>query len=392
VNGDGVSGKAKRAAAVAGGAVASELLGQALTGTHTADAGTPPPPAEAHATPETGGHDWVPESETTTVTHGADGSVGATTGTVWQPEGAKPGEDVPTIEEFEQIEVKEDAFGNFIIDASERVVVHNHGHDEVYEDHQHVVIAGDGTPGDTDLDIVEREHVVVHENADGTISVEHSESLSIETHADAPGHGDVEVWQEEGVTLDDAPTGPPGINVGITEGEQAHIDDPFGEATGDTAHQQESVGDKSRTGSTTTTVPAPGPVYRQPSIMDTPRPVVDNSELAAGTSLAAKEPAPAPKVEHHPAFSAHPAPTHHDPAELAGPKSVQPEQHHTDSPETQPHHTEVPAATTDEKPVIDQPDATEPPQHEQTDTAHDQFEPQPALETPHHDHLDQVHG
>jgi hypothetical protein len=120
--------------------------------------------------------------------------------------------------------------------------------------------------------------------------------------------------------------------------------------------------------------------------MDTARPVVDNSELAAGTSLTAKEPAPA--VEHHPAFSAHPAPIHHDPAELAGPKPLQPEPHHTDVPETQPHHTEVPV--TDEKPVIDQ--QPEPPQHEQTDTAHDQFEPQPALETPHHNHFDQVHG
>src|SRR5213082_2445064 len=153
----------KAASAVAGGAV-SQVVGDALT------PDTPQAAAAPAAKPEAP-HEWVPEVEQHTVTHGADGSVEAKTGTVWRPEthGTESAPaDVPTIEEFEQIDIHEDAFGNFIIDATERVVVHNHGHDETYVDHQHLVVPGDGTPGDTDIDVVEREDVVVHENPDGT--------------------------------------------------------------------------------------------------------------------------------------------------------------------------------------------------------------------------------
>ena len=330
----------KAASAVAGGAV-SQVVGDALA------PDTPQAAAAPAAQPEAP-HEWVPEVEQHTVTHGADGSVEAKTGTVWRPEthGTESAPaDVPTIEEFEQIDIHEDAFGNFIIDATERVVVHNHGHDETYVDHQHLVVPGDGTPGDTDIDVVEREDVVVHENPDGTISVEHHGSLSVETHPDAPGHGDVEVWQEESVALDEAPTGPPGIEVGISEDEQARADDPFGEPAGPTIHQSETVGDKTRTATVTpqsssAPVPAPAPVVtfaRQPSTVDNTPLVAESGRLAATSELAehpvAKHVEPR-HVEPKPSFVTEPAPKHHDSGELAGPKAPD-----------EPHHLEVPKNT-----------------------------------------------
>ena len=147
-------GKVRRAVTAVAGATVSQVLGNELAPGGPA-ASAPPPQPEPVAAAETAAehHEYVPEVETSTVTRGEDGSVSAKTGTVWHPQAGDgaPVADLPTVEEFEQIDVAEDAFGNFVIDATERVVVHDHGHDEVYVDHQHVVVPGDGRPGDTDL-------------------------------------------------------------------------------------------------------------------------------------------------------------------------------------------------------------------------------------------------
>ncbi len=362
---DDVKGKVRRAVTAVAGGAASELLGKALTSNSPAA-----PAAAAHETPE---REWVPETEHTSVSRGEDGSVEAKTSTVWHPEThggtTAPPEDLPTIEEFEQIDVREDEFGNFIIDATERVVVHNHGHDETYVDHQHLVVPGDGTPGDTDLDVVEREDVVVHENPDGSIWVEHSGSITVETHPDAPGHGDIEVWQEESVVLDEAPTGPPGIEAGISEGEQAHVEDPFGEPAGPTIHQTESVSDKGRT--VTTTVTSPPLPYVRPSTMDIP---VAKPMLAETVTLAA--PPPERHVEPKHSFATDPPARKHDPGEVAGPKHDPVPEKHPVPDDPPPEHVQEPPRP-EEEPVhehhapFEEPEEAPPmPDHEPFHQAH----------------------
>jgi len=417
--------KVRRAVTAVTGATVSEVLGNALT----SNAPSAAPAADAAAAPvheaaatAASTREWVPETESSSVSRGEDGSVEAKTSTVWHPEthgGTEaPPEDLPTIEEFEQIDVREDEFGNFIIDATERVVVHNHGHDETYVDHQHLVIPGDGTPGDTDLDIVEREDVIVHENPDGSISVEHSGSLTVETHPDAPGHGDIEVWQEESVVLDEAPTGPPGVEVGISEGEQAFAEDPFGEPAGPTIHQTESVSDKGRTVTTTVTSPSsalPAPpstasvaFSRPPSTVDTPvaQPLLAETKLVASATLA--EPPVAKHVEPKESFApAHPVPEKHsfatdppaekhDPGELSGPKPV-PEEHGAGdvtgpNPVPEAHQPDVPKVAEPvhkDPPVQEVPRVEDVPAHEQQTPVE---EPHPAPELPDHEPFHQAHA
>jgi hypothetical protein len=338
-------GKVRRAVVAAAGAVASEVAGNALT-----PGATPPPPQPEPAAAETPhdapAHEYVPEVETSTVTRGEDGSVEARTGTVWHPETTEgtPLEDLPTVEEFEQIDVREDEFGNFIIDATERFVVHNHGHDEVYVEHQHLVVPGDGTPGDTDIDIVQDADIVVHENADGTITVEHQGSLTYELTPDAPGHGDIEVFQEETVVLDEAETGPPGVEVGIEVDEQAKADDPFGEPAGPTIHQTEVITDKARGATVTASVTAPslpGPAAppvvtfsRQPSTVEA-QPVAVETTLAA-TSSRAEHPA----VRH--SFATEREPVHHDAGEVAGSRPRPVEEERPFEPHRKPEADHVP--------------------------------------------------
>lgn len=394
-------GKVRRAVTAVTGATVSEVLGNALT--PNAPSAAPAADAPVHEA-EASAREWVPETEHSSVSRGEDGSVEAKTSTVWHPETHGGGtealpEDLPTIEEFEQIDVREDEFGNFIIDATERVVVHNHGHDETYVDHQHLVIPGDGTPGDTDLDIVEREDVIVHENPDGSIWVEHSGSITVETHPDAPGHGDIELWQEESVVLDEAPAGPPGIEVGISEDEQAYAEDPFGEPAGPTIHQTESVTDKGRTVTTTVTSPSsalPAPpstasvAFSRPSTVDTPpvaQPLLAETKLVASATLA--EPPVAKHVEPKESFApAHPVPEKHsfatdppaekhDPGELTGPKH-EPEEHHQDVPKV-------------EEPVHEDPPVQEPPRAEEVHETPVE-EPHPAPEMPDHEPFHQAHA
>lgn len=381
-------GKVRRAVTAVAGATVSEVLGNELTsGSSSA--------APVHEAAPTAEREWVPETESSSVSRGEDGSVEAKTSTVWHPEthgGTEaPPEDLPTIEEFEQIDVREDEFGNFVIDATERVVVHNHGHDETYVDHQHLVIPGDGTPGDTDLDIVEREDVVVHENPDGSIWVEHSGSITVETHPDAPGHGDIEVWQEESVVLDEAPAGPPGIEVGVSEDEQAHAEDPFGEPAGPTIHQTESVSDKGRTVTTTVTspvssLPAPPSIAfsRPPSTVDAllAKPLL--TETVTTTTLAQPperhvEPKASFAHDHPPkhSFATEPPAGKHDPGELSGPKPV-PEE----------HHHEVPKHEEPEHPPVEEAPRVEDVHEQQTPVE----EPQPAPEPPDHEPFHHAHA
>lgn len=341
--------KIKRAAQAVAGAVASEVVGNALTpGSPGASAPPPQPePAAAETPHDVPAHEYVPQVETSTVTRGEDGHVEAQTGTVWHPETTDglPLKDLPTVEEFEQIEVHEDEFGNFIIDATERFVVHNNGRDEVYTDHQHIVVPGDGTPGDTDIDIVQDADIVIHENPDGTITVEHEGSLTYELTPDAPGHGDIEVFQEETVILDEADTGPPGIDVGVTVDQQAKADDPFGEPAGPTIHQTEVIADKGRGATVTAQVTAPAPSLpgapsqpvvtfsRQPSTVDTPAPqpiAVETTTLAASNSLADH-----PVVKH--SFATEPKPAHHDAGEVTGTRAHPAEPEHPFEP---PRHDE----------------------------------------------------
>ena len=352
--------KIKRTAAAVAGAVASEVAGNALT-----PGATPPPPppqpepVAAETPPEA--HEYVPQVETSTVTRGEDGHVEAQTGTVWHPETADglPLEELPTVEEFEQIEVREDEFGNFIIDATERFVVHNHGRDEVYVDHQHLVVPGDGTPGDTDIDIVQDADIVIHENPDGTITVEHEGSLTYELTPDAPGHGDIEIFQEETVLLDEAETGPPGIEVGVTVDEQAKADDPFGEPAGPTIHQTEVIADKGRGATVTAQVTAPAPALPGPL----PPPVVtsvrvastvDSTPVAVETTLAASA-----SLAEHPAprhsFATEREPVHHDAGEVTGtrPHPVEEKEHPFEPPR---HHEQEPGPVPEEHPF-------EPPRH-----------------------------
>ncbi|MEV4151159.1 hypothetical protein AB0J40_46430 [Amycolatopsis sp. NPDC049691] len=369
--------KIKRAAGAVAGAVASEVAGNVLTpGSSAAPAPAPEPaPAAAETVHDLPAHEYVPEVETSTVTRGEDGHVAAQTGTVWHPETTDgvPLAELPTVEEFEQIEVREDEFGNFVIDATERFVVHNHGRDEVYTDHQHLVVSGDGTPGDTDIDIVQDAGIVVHENPDGTISVEHQGSLTYELTPDAPGHGDIEVFQEETVVLDEAETGPPGIEVGITVGEQAKADDPFGEPAGPAIHQTEVIADKGRGATVTAQVTAPAPTLpgppappvvtfgRQSSTVDAPaaQPVaVETTTLAASNSLAEH-----PVVKH--SFATEPEPEHHDAGEVtgSGPHPVEkehpfePPRHDEHRPDHEPEPDHAPAAghAPDAGPAADDP-------------------------------------
>ncbi|WP_328454529.1 hypothetical protein [Amycolatopsis sp. NBC_00438] len=403
---DHVQGKVKKAVTAVAGATVSEVLGNALT---PGSPSAPPPPqqqpepAAAETPQDTSGHEYVPHVETTSVTRGEDGSVEARTGTTWHPETADgtPLADLPTVEEFEQIDVHEDAFGNFVIDATERFVVHNHGHDEVYVDHQHLVVPGDGTPGDTDIDIFQDADVVVHENPDGTISVEHRGSLSFELTPDAPGHGDIEVFQEETVVLDEAETGPPGIEVGITADEKATAEDPFGEPAGPTIHQTETVGDRARGTSVTTSVTAPAPSVpgppsapvvtfsRQPSTVDAPAaaPVaVETTTLATSSALAdhpaAKHLSFAPEK---PSFANEPEPAHHDAGEVTGSRPEPKEEHPFDHPKPEPPD-EPPPEPHDEHDQHDQHDPRPleppgPPEHEEPPE-----EPRPVPDTAEHDH------
>jgi hypothetical protein len=409
-----VKGKARRAVTAVAAATVSEVLGNALT---PGSPGAPPPQPEpaaaetAQTAQETSGHEYVPHVETSTVTRGEDGSVEAQTGTVWAPEttDGTPLEDLPTVEEFEQIDVREDEFGNFIIDATERFVVHNHGRDEVYVDHQHIVVPGDGTPGDTDIDIFQDADVVVHENADGTISVEHGGSLSYELTPDAPGHGDIEVFQEETVVLDEAETGPPGIEVGITADEKATAEDPFGEPAGPTIHQTETVGDRARGTSVTTSVTAPAPSIpgppaapvvtfsRQPSTVDAPAatPVaVETTTLATSSALADH-----PAAKHlsfateppKPSFATEPERAHHDAGEVTGSRPGQADEHpfeppveHHHEPDTPDEPLPEPRDEHDPRP----PEPTGPPEHDEPPE-----EPQPAPEADEHHHFDhQAHA
>jgi hypothetical protein len=430
-----VSSKVKRAAAAVGGVAFSGLLAETVVGAPVADSAeqqpvTPEEPPQdnglgnttsenASETPHSGTHEYVPESGTSETHHNADGSVGASTGTTWRPDGTEtqPAEDLPTIEEFEEIEVREDAFGNFVIDATERVVVHNHGHDEVFEDHQHLVVPGDGTPGDTDLDIIERDDVVVHENPDGSFWVEQHDAISVETHPDAPGHGDIEVWQVESVGLDDAETGPPGIEVGIGEGEQAFVaDDPFGDPT--TIHQEESVSDRERSGtvsatsSTSPSVPTSVAFARGPSTMDSTgaasttaasasasasaAAAAETGQLAAATSLAADHTAaprhtePVHHDEPHPSFATEPTAERHDPGELTGPPPVPDITPHPVDTTGEKHSTEngVPQVRVDEKP-LPQPET---PVHEQPDHHLDDTAPAAHDVPDHQQPIHHVHG
>jgi hypothetical protein len=375
-------GKIRRAVVAAAGAVASEVVGNALTPGATPPPPPPPQPEPAAAeTPhDAPAHEYVPEVETSTVTRGEDGSVEARTGTVWHPETTEgtPLEDLPTVEEFEQIDVREDEFGNFIIDATERFVVHNHGHDEVYVEHQHLVVPGDGTPGDTDIDIVQDADIVIHENPDGTITVEHQGSLTYELTPDAPGHGDIEVFQEETVVLDEAETGPPGIEVGIEVDEQAKADDPFGEPAGPTIHQTEVITDKARGTTVTASVTAPAPSLpgpaappvvtfsRQPSTVDA-QPVAVETTLAATSSLAEH-----PAVRH--SFATEREPVHHDAGEVAGSRPRPAEEERPFEPHRKPEADHVP-----EPPPP-------PPEPHKVPEAHDSpFEPSEPPEHPAHE-------
>ncbi|WP_284750065.1 hypothetical protein [Amycolatopsis sp. RTGN1] len=369
--------KIKKAAAAAAGAVASEVAGNALTPGASGSPAPPPQPepAAAQAPHDVPAHEYVPQVETSTVTRGEDGHVEAQTGTVWHPETTDglPLKDLPTVEEFEQIEVHEDEFGNFIIDATERFVVHTNGRDEVYTDHQHLVVPGDGTPGDTDIDIVQDADIVIHENPDGTITVEHEGSLTYELTPDAPGHGDIEVFQEETVVLDEAETGPPGIDVGVTVDQQASADDPFGEPAGPTIHQTEVIADKGRGATVTAQVTAPAPSLpgtpsppvvtfsRQPSTVDTPvpQPIAVETTLAASNSLAEH-----PVAKH--SFATEPEPKHHDAGEVTGTRAHPAEKEHPFEP---PRHHE-PDRVPDEPPP-------EP---------HDEPPPEPPGPPPHEEH------
>ncbi|MEA5361589.1 hypothetical protein VA596_18745 [Amycolatopsis sp., V23-08] len=407
---DHVKGKVKKAVTAVAGATVSEVLGNALTpGSPSAPPPQPEPAAAETAAHDTSGHEYVPHVETTTVTRGEDGSVEAQTGTTWHPETADgtPLADLPTVEEFEQIDVHEDAFGNFVIDATERFVVHNHGHDEVYVDHQHLVVPGDGTPGDTDIDIFQDAEVVVHENPDGTISVEHGGSLSYALTPDAPGHGDIEVFQEETVVLDAAETGPPGIEVGITADEKATAEDPFGEPAGPTIHQTETVGDRARGTSVTTSVTAPAPSVpgpptapavtfsRQPSTVDAPAaaPVAVETATLATSSALADHPASKPLgfATEKPSFANEPERAHHDAGEVTGSRP-EPREEHPFEPPKDHHHEPDPADTTAEPPEHDRhdplpPEPPGPPEHEQPPE-----EPQPVPDADEHHHFDDHHA
>ncbi|WP_439380630.1 hypothetical protein [Amycolatopsis lexingtonensis] len=363
---DQPKGKIRKAVTAAAGAVASEVVGNALTpGTTPPPQPQQPEPVAAETAHDVPAHEYVPEVETSTVTRGEDGHVEAQTGTVWHPETADglPLAELPTVEEFEQIEVREDEFGNFIIDATERFVVHNHGHDEVYTDHQHLVVPGDGTPGDTDIDVVQDAGIVIHENPDGTITVEHEGSLTYELTPDAPGHGDIEVFQEETVVLDEAETGPPGIEVGVTVDEQAKADDPFGEPAGPTIHQTEVIADKGRGATVTAQVTAPAPTLpgapappvvtfsRTPSTVDT-APAAVETTLAASASLAEH---PAPRHS----FATEREPAHHDAGEVTGSRPHPVEKEHPFEP---PRHPEPePAPAVDEVPDSPPPEPHDPP-------------------------------
>ncbi|WP_372665448.1 hypothetical protein [Amycolatopsis kentuckyensis] len=387
--------KIKKTAAAVAGAVASEVAGNVLTPGSPGASAPPqqPEPAAAETAQEVPAHEYVPEVETSTVTRGVDGHVEAQTGTVWHPETTDglPLKELPTVEEFEQIEVREDEFGNFIIDATERFVVHTNGHDEVYTDHQHLVVPGDGTPGDTDIDIVQDADIVIHENPDGTITVEHQGSLTYELTPDAPGHGDIEIFQDETVLLDEAETGPPGIDVGVTVDQQARADDPFGEPAGPTIHQTEVIADKGRGATVTAQVTAPAPSLpgppsapvvtfsRQPSTVDAPAPpiAVETTTLAASNSLAEH-----PVVKH--SFATEPEPKHHDAGEVTGsrPHPAEQEQDHPFEP---PRHREH---EPDHEPVPDHaPDAGHPPDDPPPEP-HDPRPAEPPGPPEHEDHLE----
>jgi hypothetical protein len=389
--------KIKRVATAVAGAVASEVAGNALTpGSPGASAPPPQPePAAAETPQDAPAHEYVPHVETSTVTRGEDGSVEAQTGTVWHPEttDGTPLEDLPTVEEFEQIDVREDEFGNFIIDATERFVVHTNGRDEVYVDHQHIVVPGDGTPGDTDIDIVQDADIVIHENPDGTITVEHQGSLTYELTPDAPGHGDIEVFQEETVILDEAETGPPGIEVEIGVDEQARADDPFGEPAGPTIHQTEVITDRARGATVTTSVTAPAPPLpsppsapvvtfsRQPSTVDAPAPqpiAVETTTLAASNSLAEH-----PVVKH--SFATEPEPAHHDAGEVTGTESHRAEREHPFEP---PRHRE-PEPEPDRRPEPDHVPATGHPPDDPPPESHDLPPVEPPGPPVHEDHLEE---
>ncbi|SEF23123.1 hypothetical protein SAMN05421837_10219 [Amycolatopsis pretoriensis] len=401
--------KIKRAAGAVAGAVASEVAGNALIPGSPGASAPPPQPAAAETAHDVPPHEYVPEVETSSVTRGEDGHVEAQTGTVWQPETTDglPLKDLPTVEEFEQIEVHEDEFGNFIIDATERFVVHNNGRDEVYTDHQHLVVPGDGTPGDTDIDIVQDADVVIHENPDGTITVEHQGSLTYELTPDAPGHGDIEIFQDETVLLDEAETGPPGIDVGVTVDQQARADDPFGEPAGPTIHQTEVIADKGRGATVTAQVTAPAPALpgtpaapvvtfsRQPSTVDTPVPqpvAVEATTLAASNTLAEH-----PVVKH--SFATDREPAHHDAGEVTGTHPVErehpfePPRH--PEPDHRPDTGHVPDAghLPDPPPEPHDPPPAEspgPPEHH--DSAFEHYEdPEPEAVPADHSNLDHAH-
>ncbi|WP_410614951.1 hypothetical protein [Amycolatopsis sp. lyj-109] len=399
--------KIKRTAAAVAGAVASEVAGNALAPGSPAAPPSQPEPAAAEtphdtAAHETGAHEYVPQVETSTVTRGEDGHVEARTGTVWHPEttGGVPLKELPTVEEFEQIDVREDEFGNFIIDATERFVVHDNGSDEVYVDHQHLVVPGDGTPGDTDIDIVQDAGIVIHENPDGTITVEHEGSLTYELTPDAPGHGDIEVFQEETVILDEAETGPPGIEVGVVVDEQATADDPFGEPAGPAIHQTEVIADKGRGVTVTAQVTAPAPALPGPL----PPPVVtvgrlpsavDSAPVAVETTLAASASLAEHPVPRH-SFATERAPVHHDAGEVTGTRPHPAEKDHPFEPPRHPdpagkdrpfepprHHEPEPDAVPDARHLPDDPppephdpppaEPHDPPEHED----HHFAEPEP---------------
>ncbi|WP_329047938.1 hypothetical protein OG738_36895 [Amycolatopsis sp. NBC_01488] len=392
--------KIRRAVTAAAGAVASEVAGNVLT---PGSPGAPPPPPHpepvAAETPHADtGHEYVPHVETSTVTRGEDGSVEARTGTVWHPEtpGGAPVGDLPTVEEFEQIDVREDEFGNFVIEATERFVVHDHGHDEVYVDHQHLVVPGDGTPGDTDIDVVQDAHVVVHENPDGTISVEHGGSLTCQLTPDAPGHGDVEVFQDESVTLDEAASGPPGIAVGISVDEQAKADDPFGEPAGPVIHQTETVGDKARGTAVTTSVTVPAPpappvavTIGRVSTVDPQPAAAETATLAASSSLA----------EHPPAkhsFATEPEPKHHDAGEVTGSRAHPAEREHPFEPPRHPEPEHLPdTGHLPDEPPPEPPEATppaeQPPEHEDHHDHH-LADPDPEQVPDEHPTFDHAHA
>lgn len=404
--------KIKRAVQAVAGAVASEVAGNVLT---PGSPGAPPPPqpqpepaAAQSPHDDVPAHDYVPEVETSTVTRGEDGHVEAQTGTVWHPETTDglPLAELPTVEEFEQIEVHEDEFGNFVIDATERFVVHNNGHDEVYTDHQHIVVPGDGTPGDTDIDVVQDADVVIHENPDGTITVEHQGSLTYELTPDDPGHGDIEVFQEETVVLDEAETGPPGIDVGVTVDQQARADDPFGEPAGPTIHQTEVIADKGRGATVTAQFTAPAPslpgtpsppvvTFSRPSTVETPPPAaVETTTLAASNTLAEH-----PVVKH--SFATDREPAHHDAGEVTGsrpqpaeeehpfepPRHADPEPGHLPEPESG-HLPGDPPPEQHDPPPVEPPG---PPEHHDPSFEHHE-DPEPELLPADHPTLDHAHA